>query len=196
MKDSVMIKSSKYGLAVHLEKELPYKELLVKIEEKFKASAHFFEGNAMAVSFENRMLTKAEEQEIINIISSAAKIQILCIIDHCEKTGNMYKRVVEQSLTSIPKSEGQFYRGTLKKRQTLESETSIVIIGDVEEGAVVAAKGSIVVIGTICGCAYAGVSGNKNAFIAALYMTPKRLRIGDNEVKPVIGGSYSWAKLS
>ena len=196
MKDHVIIKSGRYGLAVYLDQDIPYEELLVEIEEKFKASVSFFDGTAMAVSFENRILTKVEEQEIIRIISEAAKIQILCIIDHSEKNDKIYKRVVEQSQALIPEPDGQFYRGTLKRRQTLESETSIVIIGDIEEGATVAARGNIVVIGTIYGCAYAGVSGNEEAFIAALYMEPARLRIGDKEVKPVIGGSYSWAKLS
>ncbi|MEI3380653.1 MAG: hypothetical protein V8R43_03380 [Dorea sp.] len=41
----------------------------------------------------------------------------------------------------------------------------------------------------------AGATGRKDAVIAALHMQPKRLRIGEIEVKPVIGGSYSWAKL-
>ena len=49
--------------------------------------------------------------------------------------------------------------------------------------------------GTIYGTVIAGASGNYDAVIAALHMEPKKLRIGDIEVKPVIGGSYSWAKL-
>lgn len=196
MKDHVMIKSSKYGLTVYLDDSLPFEELLMEIEKKFRASVHFFEGNEMALSFENRILTKAEEQKIVDLISDTAKIQILCIIERDDKTGKIYKRVVEQTLAARHEPDGLFYKGTLKRRQVLESETSIIVIGDIEEGATVVAKGNIVVIGTISGCAYAGASGNQEAFIAALDMEPLRLRIADREVKPVIGGSYSWARLS
>lgn len=195
MKDHVIIKSNKYGLTVYLEDEISFDELLVEIEKKFQASVHFFEGTAMAVSFENRILTKAEEQQIVNLISDTANIYIPCIVDKDEHTGKLYRRAVEETLAAFKEPDGQFYRGTLKKRQVLESETSIIIIGDVEEGATVAARGNIVVIGTIYGSAHAGASGNTEAFIAALDMEPLRLRIGGREVKPVTGGSYSWAKL-
>lgn len=63
MKDHVMIKSNRYGLTVYLDKEMPFDELLMEIENKFRASVHFFEGTGMAVRFENRILTKEEEQK-------------------------------------------------------------------------------------------------------------------------------------
>ena len=196
MKDHVIIKSSKYGLTVHLDAEIEYKELLMEIENKFKASARFFEGNEVAISFENRILTKAEEKEIVGIISAAANIRILCIIDHDKKTNQIYKSVVDQTLAMVPEADGTFYRGTLKRRQLLEVEKSILIIGDVEEGATVVSKGNIIVIGTIFGSAQAGAAGKSDTFIAALGMEPVHLKIGDQEVRPVIGGDYSWAKLS
>ena len=72
---------------------------------------------------------------------------------------------------------------------------NIVIIGDIEEGATVASKGNVIVTGTIYGTVIAGASGRRDAVIAALRMQSKKLRIGEVKVKPVIGGSYSWAKL-
>ena len=71
-----------------------------------------------------------------------------------------------------------------------------MVIGDVEAGASVISKGSVVVTGILYGSVTAGLSGDPNAVIAAFTMKPRRLRIGEQEVKPVIGGSYSWAKLS
>ena len=118
------------------------------------------------------------------------------LIMHDEKNEKIYRSAVEQTQAEMPGQDGRFYRGTLKRKQVLESETSIVIIGDVEEGATVVSKGNIVIIGTLFGCAQAGASGRKDAFIAALHMEPEKLRIGDRKVKPVIGGNYSWARLS
>lgn len=196
MKDHVMIKSNKHGLTVYLNDQLPFAELLKEVDQKFRTSAPFFKGTGMAVRFENRKLKRAEEQKLVSCISEAAKIQILCVLDYDEKTEKMYKRVVEQTLASMPEPDGRFYRGTLKRRQVLESESSIVIIGDVEEGATIVSKGNIVVVGTIYGSAQAGASGNADSFIAALSMEPERLRIGSQKVKPVTGGSYTWARLS
>ena len=74
---------------------------------------------------------------------------------------------------------GHFYRGTLRSGQSIEFASSIVVIGDVNPGAKVVAKGNIIVIGSLKGAAYAGVNGSPNSFIIALDMDPKQLRIGD-----------------
>ena len=79
--------------------------------------------------------------------------------------------------------EGQFYRGTLRKRQILESETSVVILGEVEPGARVIAKGNIIIVGALYGAVHAGASGDRDAFVVALSMQPKQLCIGDIEAK-------------
>ena len=196
MKDHVVIKGSKYGLAVYLDDSVPFDELLEEIESKFRAAARFFEGGEMAVSLENRILTKEQERRIVDAISGSAGIQILCILDHDERNEKIYRSAVEQTQAEMPGQDGRFYRGTLKRNHVLESEASIVIVGDVEEGATVVSKGSIVVIGALLGSAQAGASGRTDVFVAALHMSPEKLRIGGRKVKPVIGGSYSWAKLS
>ena len=58
-----------------------------------------------------------------------------------------------------------------------------MILGDVEAGATVAAKGNIVVLGNIRGNVHAGVSGRKSAVIVGLSFYPNRVRIADMEAK-------------
>ena len=195
MKDPVLIKSNKYGITIYFDPDMPYEELLPEVREKFESSAHFFNHADMAVEFEGRTFTEEEEQRMAEVIQDAAKIRILCIIEKNTYTERLHKRMLDESLKTIHERDGQFYKGTLRGRQILESEKSIVIVGDVEEGAKVISKGNVVVTGTIYGTVVAGVAGDCDAVIAALHMRPTKLRIGDNEVKPVIGGSYSWAKL-
>jgi septum site-determining protein MinC len=195
VKEPVLIKSNRYGITIYFDPDMPYEELLEEVRRKFKSSAHFFDHADMAVEFEGRTFTKEEEQLMAETIQDAAGIQILCIVEKNTDTEEIHKRMLDESLETIHERDGQFYRGTLRGRQILESETSIVIVGDIEEGAVVASKQNVVVTGTIYGTVIAGAAGNYDAVIAASDMEPKRLRIGDIEVKPVIGGSYSWAKL-
>lgn len=85
---------------------------------------------------------------------------------------------------SPPIHPGQFYRGTLRNGQILESERSIVIIGNVNPGGKVIARGNIVVLGTLKGSAYAGCDGKQDSFIAALNMIPTQLRIHEFTLSP------------
>ncbi len=178
----VTIKSSNYGMDIRLDPDAPFEELKDALIVKFKEASRFFKDARMAVSFSGRVLNLAQENEIIDIIGNAG-IDVICIIDHNEKHELMYKSVVEQTLSNLHKREGQFYRGTLGRRQVLESEDSIVILGDVELGSKVIAKGNIVIVGALYGSVHAGASGDRDAFIVALSMQPKQLRIGDIEAK-------------
>lgn len=162
-----------------MDPQSEFREILEEIKEKFTESARFFKGANMAITFEGHALTRVQEQEVIETIIETAKVNIVCIFDNNENTERLYQSVVEQSLEDMPRREGQFYRGTLKKRQVLESEKSIIVLGDVEYGATVVSKGNIVVLGTIWGNVHAGAAGNKNAFIVALSMKPQSLRIAD-----------------
>ena len=177
------IKSSRHGMDILLDPEVPFDRLAEALREKFRDSARFFKGAKMAVCFTGRVLSRTEEKAILEIIGDEADVDIVCIIDRDEKKELMYKSVVEQTLSNIQKREGQFYRGTLARREVLESDSSIVILGDVELGARVIAKGNIVIVGALYGSVHAGASGDRNAFIVALSMQPKQLRIGDIEAK-------------
>lgn len=179
----VTIKSNRYGIEVHLNPEVSFDVLLESVALKFKDSAKFFEGAKMAVTFLDRKLSDSEEQKILKLIGEITGIDIVCIIDRDETNELAYKSIVENTLTNMQKREGQFYRGTLSKRQVLESDSSIIILGDVELGAKVIAKGNVVIIGSLYGSVHAGASGNRDAFIVALFMQPKQLRIGDIEAK-------------
>lgn len=183
MSELVTIKSSHSGIELRLNAELPFPDLLKAVEEKFRQSADFFKNAKMAVSFSGRTLSISEEEQLIQVITQTTNLEIICIIDHDERKELIYKRAVAQCLSEHEKSDGQFYRGTLKRRQLLESESSIVILGDVEFGAKVVAKGNIIILGTLYGSVHAGAAGDRNAFIIALSMQPQRLVIGDIEAK-------------
>ena len=81
-------------------------------------------------------------------------------------------------------SETKFHRGSLRSGQRLETEGSIVIIGDVNSGAEVIASDNIVVLGNLRGLAHAGAKGNKNAIIAAGVLDAVQIRIS-NVVKEI-----------
>ena len=81
-------------------------------------------------------------------------------------------------------SETKFHRGSLRSGQRLETEGSIVILGDVNSGAEVVASDNIVVLGNLRGLAHAGAKGNRKAIIAAGNLDTVQIRIS-NIVKKV-----------
>ncbi len=179
MNRHVTVKSNKYGLIVHLRNDVPFEELLTEVERTFRDTVNFFGKSKLAISFEGRILTKDQEHQLIEKISDTAQIEIVCIIDNDEKREKMYKRLVEQSLDELFNKDGLFCRGTLRKRQVLESEKSVVVIGDVEEGATIVAKGSIIVLGKLKGNVHAGAGDVPDAFVVSLSMQPRQLKIGN-----------------
>ncbi len=178
MKQSVVIKSNKYGLIVILDGELPFADLEREVAEKFRTSAKFFKNAQMAVTFQGRALSTDEEWALVEAITQNCEIEIMCILNENDLTEEAMRRAVEEH-ASVGGQDGKFYKGTLRSGQVLESETSIIILGDVNAGAKVISKGNVVVLGTLKGTIYVGAAGNEDAFVAALIMDPMQIRIAD-----------------
>jgi septum site-determining protein MinC len=82
-------------------------------------------------------------------------------------------------LLNSNKKDDILHDGTVRSGDRLSSNGNLCIIGDVNPGAIVSAKKNIYVWGKLKGIAFAGKGGNKNAFIASLYLNPLQLRIAD-----------------
>ena len=179
MHNAVVIKSSKAGMTVILDPDLPFGELLDAIGKKFSESARFWGSVQMTLTLEGRDLTAAQEFAIVDTITKNSQIEVLCLLDTDAERIERCEKALNDKLMELNSQTGQFYRGTLKRGDCLESEASIVIIGNVDHGARVTAKGNVIVLGELKGTVTAGVSGNPQAVVMALDMAPLQIRIGD-----------------
>jgi septum site-determining protein MinC len=70
--------------------------------------------------------------------------------------------------------------GTLRSGQKIETEHSIIVVGDVNSGAEVIAGGDVVILGTLRGIAHAGAYDESGGgrVILSLNLRPTQLRIG------------------
>lgn len=193
MNNSVIIKGNKYGIVVVLSPDVPLEELKLLIADKFRESSKFFENAKMAISFEGRKLTNEEQKEILDIISENADMHIVCVMENDTELQDKFQKTLEQKLMELSNNTGQFYKGILRSGASLEFETSVIIIGDVNHGARVVSKGNIIVLGSLKGTAFAGATGNTNSFVVALDMNPTQIRIADTIArapdKPVKDGA-------
>ncbi len=183
MEQPVVIKSNKYGLTVYLDSKPDFETLRVLVAEKFAESKKFFKGAELAIAFEGRELTQDEQILLVQEMIANAGIKVPCIVDVDVAKEAVMQQAVNHTRSSAEMSgggDGKFYKGTLRSGQVLESETSIIILGDVNPGATVVSKGNVVVLGTLKGSIYVGAGGNENTFVAALSMDPMQIRIADH----------------
>tara|TARA_Y100001968_G_scaffold298401_1_gene308251 strand:+ start:372 stop:1010 length:639 start_codon:yes stop_codon:yes gene_type:complete len=80
---------------------------------------------------------------------------------------------------NFSKQNNLLHKGTLRSGEILESEGDLIILGDVNPGAIVRANENIIIWGRLLGTAHAGKGGNYNSKISALQLRPLQLRISD-----------------
>lgn len=181
MKDNVVIKSYQNGITLILSEEVSFEELLKEIAYKFHESDKFFGKSKMALALEGRVVSDEEVNRILNTIQENCEVNIVCLIGKDEETNQTYLKAINEieNQNSNTDTEGQFYKGTLKNHQILETETSIVVLGDVYPGSSVISTRNIIILGGLYGEAYAGGNGDEEHYVVALEMEPEKLQIGD-----------------
>ena len=184
MKDAVLIKSFPNGITLLMKEDASMEEILQELTVKFTEARNFFGSSTMALSMEGRQVTEAEEILILDTIRVNSNVRIACIVGHDDDTNKNFIKALQHMDKKLSGTEGgQFYKGTLKNREVIETENSIVVLGDVYPGSAVFSAGNIIILGGLYGEAYAGGDGREDAYIVALEMEPERLKIGDFKYK-------------
>ncbi len=120
------------------------------------------------------------------VSSQSLGYQSQFIIENSSK--NAFK-INEDNLSS---SKTHFHQGTVRSGEYLDSPGDLLILGDVNPGAKVSARGNIIIWGRLLGIAHAGSEGNSQATISALQLRPLQLRIAQKiargpKEKPQLG---------
>ena len=147
-----------------------------------------------------------DDNEVQQIIAEKTTLTIAYVIEDDKIMETSFKDVLKkiqereqkrsQSMVDERrKGDGQFYRGPLRSGQSLESDASVVVVGDVNPGASVCAKGNVVVLGCAKGYLSAGCDGDDHAFVAALDMQPMQIRIGKHIARSADGEPEKKKKL-
>lgn len=184
MKDAVIIKSYQNGITLLLDAEASFEQILEEICFKFTQGKNFFGTSSMALSIEGRVVTEAEEIQILEEIKQNSGVNIVCVVGKNEETNKGFIKALQYAQQRMTNGdEGQFFKGSLKNGEVLETESSIVILGDVYPGCAVISTKNIIVLGGLYGEAYAGGAGCDDSYVVALEMEPERVKIGDFKYK-------------
>ncbi len=181
MKNTVVIKSNRSGMTVILDAETPFEQLLADLARKFGESARFWGAVKMTLTLSGRPLSPEEEMQIVNVISEYSQIEIICLLDENQERTDKCEKALNEKMMEALAAAGRFREGDVKAGENIESDTSVVVIGNVEPGAGIVSGGHVIVIGDLFGSVSAGTSGNFGAVAAAMDMAPSSLRIAGIE---------------
>lgn len=182
MKNYVILKGKKDRLEIQLNGEVDFITLRNSMIEKMKEAKNFIGEGKMAIEFTGRDLSELEENVLIDLIRLHSNLNIVYVF-----SGEKIKEVNRFSLFHSISEEGstKFFRGTLRSGSKLEYDGNLVILGDVNPGSLIKASGNVLVLGHLNGTVYAGIEDSNNSFVAAMFLNPVKLIIG-NKVSKVL----------
>ncbi len=171
----VVFKGIGKDIAVILSDNVSFEDIKNTLAEKVESSAKFFDGVTTSIILKGRELSDDEEKELLDIMSEKLNMTISFL--KTESTKEEKQPVLKKEMKGC--SLTKYHKGSIRSGQVLEFDGSLVIIGDVNPGAIVKATENITILGQLKGIAHAGCNGNKDAFVSAISMTPVQLRIAD-----------------
>jgi septum site-determining protein MinC len=182
MSDCILIKGNKYGLTIILDENETFQKLKETLKIKIIDSKKFFKNAKVAITFTGKELSHKQQKELVDIITNYSDMEVTCILDSelsNVSNKNNSSQIHEQELLNLNYPISVFHNGTLRSGQQINVDHSIVIMGDVNPGANVIAKGNVIILGALKGNVYVKEIDGKYPFVVALSMAPMQLRIGD-----------------
>ncbi len=175
MKNCVSINLKKNEIVIKLNDNATQMEIIESLKKKLPELKKLYKDEKTPITVTGKVLKNREIDEIQALIKS--KIDVEIDFDMPKSLGlSSIKKTFEKEIAI---SETKFHRGSLRSGQKLESDGSLVILGDVNSGAEVMASDNIVVLGALRGLAHAGAKGNKQAIIAAGLIDTVQIRIAN-----------------
>ena len=180
MRNCVSINLRKNEILIKISDDAEQKDIIEKQKKKLPELRKMYKNEKTPITVTGKILKNKEIDEIQELIKRNIDVEI---------DFDMPKSLGLSSITrtfnkEIAISETKFHRGSLRSGQKMESEGSLVILGDVNSGAEVMASDNIVVLGALRGLAHAGAKGNKQAIISAGLLDTVQIRIA-NVIKEI-----------
>lgn len=205
MQNIVVIKGSEQGLEIVLNEKESYAVLREELIKKLIQNKNFFKDSDTKVVIRGKALSDAQRNEIKRIfdmdygirdvlygdeadllmeISRERENIMQAIIAEKEKALEAEEKTARMSDKDLDTSSATYYDvdslvldRTVRNGERIECEGDVSVIGDVNPGAEIIAAGNIVVFGRLLGLAHAGCRGNTDVRVAAVYLSPKQLRV-------------------
>ncbi len=200
-KEAVVFKGNRGGVSVQVDRDAPLGAVVDELRRKLSAAENFFQGASVRIELGERPPDPVEQRVLRELIQAHG----LSVVDdtgatppravnghvprpHADGAGGGARGQAGPAIGGgalAPERGGHdgagepclLVRRTLRSGQRLEFDGSVVVLGDINPGAVVVASGNVVVFGSLRGVVHAGARGDTDARVIALRLQPTQLRI-------------------
>ncbi len=174
-KNCISINLRKNEIIIKIAEDAEQREIIYDLRKKLPELKKLYKDEKTPIKVTGKVMKNKEIDEIQNLIKGQIDVEI--DFDMPKTLGlSGIKKAFDREIAT---SETKFHKGSLRSGQRLETEGSIVVIGDVNSGAEVVASDNIIVLGNLRGLAHAGAKGNKQAIIAAGLLDTVQIRISN-----------------
>jgi septum site-determining protein MinC len=190
MSQKIQIKGIREGLLVTLGDQA-WDEVHQALIEHLDQQAEFLRGARLALDVGNHVLKAADLGHLSKEIADRdlilwAVISSSAVTERSAQSFGLATRLFKpRPEPTTPKPEttvqsggsGILVRRTLRSGASLQHPGHVVVIGDINPGAEIIARGDVVVWGRLRGMVHAGAEGDEAAIVCALDLSPTQLRI-------------------
>jgi len=187
MRQDIVIRgTTRTGLLLLLPDEWEFPALCQRLREKLAQSGRFFEGAGVTAYTGRRVLAESEQRMLAEILRDA-RMTLLSAVEGGDPVAEAQAaaKAAEEARRASPPAPAApvnletalVVTKTLRSGQEVRHQGDVIVLGDVNPGAVVIASGHIVVMGALRGVAHAGATGKTEAIVAAAKLRPTQLRI-------------------
>jgi len=199
MDDSITLKGIKQGLLVTFKPDIKWTDITARLMSLIDSQGSFFQGAHVTLSVGEREIRRHELANMQNLLLKRGVTVLAVISDSPTTQASVRKLGLKTDLTTVEMeaspvedeivlkpppidpeergTEGVLVRRTLRNGRTIHSEGHVVVMGDVNAGAMITAVGDVIVWGRLRGTVHAGVKGDESAVVCALDLAPTQLRI-------------------
>lgn len=178
MKTHCMIKSNSKGISLVLDPDIDFETLVYEICELFAKSKIFFGKEEIVISFEGRSMTPQETLVVIEAIELNSNIRVSYVLENSQIREAKTVAALDRFFFEKIDENAKIIKGSVKSKETITSDTGVLILGDVKKNATVIAAGSVFVMGTVAGTIRAGEPDLSTACIVANNFASKTATIG------------------
>ncbi len=183
MKEPCLIKGQAHGLLLQLNPDVKFETIIYDICGKFASARDFFGAAHLVLSVAGMDLDADQMEAVIQAIEYNSDVVITLVTERdglrdakaLKQIERFYYDKIEENATIVAKS--------VKNGETIISDQSLIVLGDVAHEAVLQAAGSIIVLGEMCGSICAGRKNKESSFIISMEPGEGHLSIGQLEMK-------------
>ena len=185
---SVVFKGIENGVLILIDTTYDFESLIKIVIKRIKANKKFFQNTQIFINGTDKDLDIDEIGTARKTIFDKTGIKVLPVKDLSPK--------LDQAKGIVP----EIIRKTFRAGCEYNFNNDIIIFGDINPGAKIISKGSIIVYGRIRGEVHAGETGNISCIITANGLNPISLSIGgisfDTEsIEELAKTNFSYAKI-